>query len=246
MSPLPARSGGASRAGPDGPDEDAFAHDDASRLYVVADGLGSYRGAAVASGLAVEAAREALAGAPPPVDDPGALRAWLGRAATHAARALHARGRAERALGSMATTLTCVRLVEDTWWALHVGDTRAYLLRDGALTQLTRDHSIAWEQLEAGAITKAQLRTHPNQGLLTRTLIARRDFVVPDVTSGALRAGDRLLLCSDGLVKVLDEGRIAETLAGGDDPAALAAGLVDRADRLVLVDDATAVVVLVG
>ncbi|MBX3466590.1 MAG: serine/threonine-protein phosphatase [Planctomycetes bacterium] len=237
------RSGGTTRAGPDGPNEDALLRDDERRFYAVADGVGQYRGAAIASALAVEACHEALAGGRP-VDD--ALRPWLGRAAGRAARALHARGRAEPALGSMATTLTALQLVDEAWWIVHVGDTRAYLLRDGRLEQLTRDHSVAWEQLEAGGITKDQLRTHPNQNLLTRTLIARREDVVPDVTTGDLRPGDRLLLCSDGVLKVLDEGRVAESLSQGDDPQAIAEALVERADRLGLTDDATAVVVLVG
>jgi serine/threonine protein phosphatase PrpC len=145
----------------------------------------------------------------------------------------------------MASTLTALQLVADGWWIVHVGDTRAYVLRDGQLEQLTRDHSVGWEQFEAGAITKEQLRTHPNQNLLTRTVIARRDGVVPDVRAGDVRAGDRFLLCSDGLLKVLDEGRIAETLGQGEDPAAIAQALVERADRLGLIDDTTAVVVLV-
>ncbi|MCO5167408.1 MAG: protein phosphatase 2C domain-containing protein [Planctomycetes bacterium] len=237
------RSGGTTRAGPDGPNEDALLVDDERRFYAVSDGVGQYRGAAVASALVVEACRDALAGGPPPDGD---LRGWLGRAASRAARALHARGRAEPALGSMAATLTALQLVDGAWWIVHVGDTRAYLLRDGRLEQLTRDHSVAWEQYEAGGITRDQLRTHPNQNLLTRTLIARREFVVPDVVTGDLRPGDRLLLCSDGVIKVLDEGRVAETLAAGDDPQAVAEAVVARADRLGLTDDATALMVLIG
>lgn len=237
------RSGGATRAGPGGPNEDALGRDDARRVYAVADGVGQYRGAAVASALAIEACAEALAAGRPAERD--AIRTWLGRAAVHAARVVHARGRAEPALGSMATTLTTALLQDEAWWIVHVGDTRAYLLRDGRLEQLTRDHSLAWEQFEAGAITKDQLRTHPDQNLLTCTLVARRASVVPEVFTGALRRGDRLLLCSDGLLKALDEGRVAETLRQGDDPQTIADALVERADRLGLVDDTTALVVLV-
>ncbi len=236
------RSGGATRAGPDGPNEDAYGRDDERRAFVVADGVGQYRGAAVASRLAVDACLDALA-AGPPAGRPDAVRPWLGRAASHAARVVHARGRAEPALGSMATTLTGLQLLDGAWWIVHVGDTRTYLLRDGRLEQLTRDHSLAWEQLEAGAITKDQLRTHPNQNLLTRTLIARRDAVVPDVLTGDLRPGDRLLLCTDGLVKALEEPAAAETLGQGDDPQATADALIARAERVGLSDDTTVVVV---
>jgi PPM family protein phosphatase len=238
---LGTRSGGCSRAGDRGPNEDALAYDDARRLFAVADGVGQYRGAAVASALVIDSARAALASDPPSLQD---VRAWLGRAAGRAARDLHARGKAEPTLGSMAAALTLVVLVDDAWWALHVGDARAYLLRGGQLAQLTRDHSIAWEQLEAGAITKAQLRDHPNQKLLTRTLIARRDVVVPDIVTRPAQAGDRLLLCTDGVSKVLDDDALQAALAAGDDPAAIAADVVARVAAVGLKDDTTVVVVI--
>lgn len=244
MTPTGPRSAGATRAGPDGPNEDALHLDDERCLYGVADGVGQHRGAGVASALVLASVADALAVAP---TDSGedTLRRWLGRAAGHAARVVHARGRAQPDLSAMGTTLTALQLVADAWWIVHVGDTRAYVLRDGQLQQLTRDHSVGWEQFEAGAITKEQLRTHPNQNLLTRSVLARRDGVVPDVRTGDVHAGDRFLLCSDGLLKVLDEGRIAETLGQGDDPAAIAQALVERAARLGLVDDTTVVVMMI-
>ncbi len=237
------RASGTTRVGPDGPNEDALAVDDECRLYAVADGVGRYRGAAVASALAIDAVREALAGGPPAAGGAEAVRGWLGRAAGRAARVLHARGRADTTLASMATTLTVLQLVGESWWTLHVGDTRAYLLRDGRLEQLTRDHSLAWEQLEAGAITKEQLRTHPNQNLLMRSLLAQRDSVVPELRTGDARPGDRFLLCSDGLGKALAEEQVAALLAGGDDPEQVARALVERAAEAGLKDDTTVVVI---
>lgn len=236
---LSLRSAGCTRAGSSAPNEDAYAHDDERRLFAVADGVGTYRGAALASALVVEECLAALAGEPP-----ADVRAWLAGAARRAAEALHARGAAPRELRSMSAALTLAAWIGDAWWLLHVGDTRAYLLRDGALAQLTRDHSVAWEQLEAGAITKAQLRTHPNQRLLTRSFTASRGFVVPAIESLAARPGDRLLLCSDGVSKVLEDERLARLLAGAGAPAELATAVVEAAAREGLVDDTTAVVIL--
>ena len=131
------------------PCEDHHAVDHARGLVAVADGLGQYTGGAEASALAVAEVLAALAGEPP--ESAAEVKTWLGRALTCAARALHARGRKEPRLGSMATTLTLARLDLEggTLDVVHVGDARAYRLRGGALEQLTRAHSIAWEQVEA-------------------------------------------------------------------------------------------------
>lgn len=211
--------------------------DPAAGWFAVSDGLGAYAGGEVASAVAVEACARALA-APPA----GALtpRARLNAAVQEAARALHQRGRRERLLSRMAATLTVLELSPGQWRAAHVGDSRCYLLREGTLRQLTTDHSLAFEQYLAGAIPKDALADHPNQRLLTRTLSATRPFVVPELLEGEARPGDLFLLCSDGLLAGLDDEGLARLLAGGDDPQATCARLVEAASGR---DDATALVV---
>lgn len=229
----------------DKPCEDHHAVDHARGLVAVADGLGQYTGGAEASALAVAEALAALGGEPP--SSWAEVKPWLGRALTCAARALHARGLREPRLGSMATTLTLARLDLEggTLDVAHVGDARAYRLRDGALQQLTRDHSIAWEQVEAGALTREAARTHPNQRLLTRSIIARRDFVVGEVTRHDLAAGDLLLLCTDGVTKPLADEQLVDLLDAGGPLEALADALLAAVDQAGRVDDTTFVLVRV-
>jgi serine/threonine protein phosphatase PrpC len=229
----------------DKPCEDHHGVDHARGLVAVADGLGQYAGGAEASALAVAEALAALSGEPP--TSPTELRPWLGRALTCAARALHARGQAEPRLGSMATTLTLARLDLEAGRLdlVHVGDSRAYRLRDGELAQLTRDHSIAWEQVEAGALTREAARNHPNQRLLTRSIVARRDFVVGEVSHHELAPGDLLLLCTDGVTKPLTDEVLVDLLDAGGPLEALADALLAAVDQAGRVDDTTFVLVRV-
>lgn len=227
------------RTGPRGePNQDAVCSDPAAGRFAVSDGLGAYAGGEVASALALEASARALA-APPA----GALtpRARLNAAVQEAARALHQRGRRERMLGRMAATLTLLELAPGAWRAAHVGDSRCYLLRAGALRQLTTDHSLAYEQFLAGAIPKDAVSDHPNQRLLTRTLSASRPFVVPELLEGEARPGDRFLLCTDGLLAGLDEATLGRLLGAAPDAATACRSLLEAgAGR----DDATALVVV--
>jgi protein phosphatase len=218
--------------------EDAFLADDARRLYVVSDGVGRYEGAATASRLVVESVAAHLGG-PPDAD----ARRWLLGAARKAASALVAAAKRDRALRSMSATLTFLQEIEHEAHILHVGDSRAYLWRGGRLEQLTRDHSVAFEQLEIGAITKDELRTHPNQRLLTRTLRASSALVIPELSVVPILPGDVFLLCSDGLTKELTDEQVATT-ASRTDPALLARALVDRANEAGGRDNVTVVVVV--
>jgi len=238
------RSGAASRAGgpPGRPSEDAQRADDAAGRWLVSDGLGRHRGGAVASRLAVEAAVRLL-GDPLP-EAAADVRRALGRLPSRAAAALVARTRAEPALEAMRAGLTLLALTPAGPFVVHVGDARLYRLRAGALEQLTADHSIAWEQYAAGAITKDQLRHHPNQRLLTRSVGARSTLAVGDVAPVDLRPGDRLLLCTDGVTKALADAELAAALEAAEDPDAAARALVAACGDPPE-DDATAVAVWV-
>lgn len=224
------------------PNQDAFQVDDARGLYLVSDGLGMYHGGDVASRIVIEEAAAALTGEPP--HQTFDRKRWFSRAAKQAAKALHARGKQDRALKDMSATLTLLLLREGTCALVHVGDSRAYLWRDDALTQLTSDHSVAWEQYQVGALTKEQARTHPNQKLLTRSVTARQDFAIAELLEGDARSGDLFLLCSDGISKELSDAAVAEVLRAGGEPAVLCERLVDAATAED--DDTTVVVVQVG
>lgn len=223
--------------------EDSYVADDARCLYALSDGLGNYEGAAVASRLVVGAVSTALTAAP--AQQPESLRLQLNQAVRQACARVAAEGRKDSALRNMAATLTLLRVVPGHWQMVQVGDSRGYRFVDGRLEQVTNDHTVAFEQYRAGALRKEQLAGHPNQKLITRTISAARDFVVPDLLTGDLAPGVEFLLCSDGLIKELTDSRIEETLRTQPDPARAVAELVETAARTGT-DDITVILVRAG
>ena len=176
--------------------EDHHLADDRRGLYIVADGIGSSRGAGTASALVVAELRARI--------DAGMPQAFRA-----AARRLAAEGGRSPQHRAMATGATLLLVAGGMRHLAHVGDARCYLVQGGGVTQLTRDHSVAWEQFEAGAITKEALRKHPNQRLLTRSFDAAKDFVVPEFLSAPLAPGDAFLLTTDGITKEVTEDCLA-------------------------------------
>src|SRR5947209_17769998 len=111
----------------------------------------------------------------------------------------------------MGTTLTAAYLEDSNLAIAHVGDSRAYLFRDGALQRLTKDHSLVDELVREGKLTEEQAAEHPQRSIITRALGPEASVTV-DTWSYPVRGGDVLLLCSDGLTSMINEGRIAEIL----------------------------------
>ena len=159
-------------------------------LYVVCDGMGGARAGEVASQMACER----LVAIPPGSGDKDQLR----EAIVDASISIAARSLAEPQLLGMGTTLTSA-LIHDTTLTLgHVGDSRAYLLHQGTIRQLTDDHSWVGEMVRRGEITAAEAATHPHRSVITRALGTDGE-AQPDLVEIGLEPGDRLLLCSDGL-----------------------------------------------
>jgi protein phosphatase len=129
------------------------------------------------------------------------------------------------AMVGMSTTVTAVALGDDGYVVANVGDSRTYLLRDGALTQLTHDDSWVQLMIDSGELTAAQAREHPRRSLVLAALDGEPDRRAA-IASFEARPGDRLLLCSDGLSDVVDDAAIAATLGGVADRAACAARLI--------------------
>jgi protein phosphatase len=144
-------------------------------------------------------------------------------------------------LAGMSTTLTAVALGDDGYVLANVGDSRTYLLRDGALTRLSRDDSYVQMLLDSGTIAPDEARRHPQRSLVLEALDGDPKRRPPAVTAAPARAGDRLLLCSDGLSDYVDDADIAAVLRSGDraDCAgrlvamALAAGAKDNVSVVV-------------
>ncbi len=197
-------------------------------LVGVADGMGGHVGGEIASRTALEAATGA--------DGTPAERV------TAANGAVVAKALAEPELAGMGTTLTLVELGDGGARFAHVGDSRAYVFRDGELRQITTDHSLIAELLASGRITEDDAATHPQRSVVTRALGMAR-FVRVDTFHEELEAGDRLLLCSDGLTTMIDDDAIAELLADSDTPESAAWALIEAANDAGGVDNISVAVV---
>ncbi|WP_370413691.1 PP2C family serine/threonine-protein phosphatase [Streptomyces fradiae] len=131
--------------------------------------------------------------------------------------------------GAGGTTLTAALLAGNRLALAHVGDSRAYLLRDGALRPLTRDHTVVQVLVDAGELSPAEAAARPDRALLLKALDGAAVPPEPQLALHELRPGDRLLLCTDGLSAVVPEQELAPALTRGADPAATARDLVARA-----------------
>lgn len=194
-------------------------------MFVVADGMGGHAAGEVASRLAVEAIANVVEATadlasqdtwPIPFDtsvsrDGNRLRAGFDLAN----RRIAERVAETTALRGMATTAVALLLTDKTSVLAHVGDSRAYLVRASALTRLTRDHSWVEEQMHAGMLSESAAREHPWRNIVTRAL-AGGETVDVEVHELELHAGDRLLLCSDGLSSVLTDTTIHEIVSQVD------------------------------
>ena len=212
--------------------EDAFLIDDQRALFAVADGVGGHRGGEVASRTAIEALRAAVANGAP-----------LHDAITRANTAVVTRAAGDDELTGMGTTLTAVIAVGGHRLLIgHVGDSRAYLLHDGTLHRATDDHSLVEELVREGRLTPEQAESHPQRNLVTRALGLDADVDV-DLYTLEVDAGDRVVLCSDGLTTMVRE-RDIERLANTEaDPQRLADALVAAANHAGGEDNTTVVVV---
>lgn len=207
----------------------------ADALILIADGMGGYAGGEVAAAIAAEVVGAHFA------EDGSA--SGLEAAVADANRQIFERG-TEPGLEGMGTTLVAAALVGDGAAArvlvANVGDSRAYLLHDATLRQLTEDHSVAAELVRLGRLEEVEGHEHPGRHVLTRALGVDRD-VEPDLIELAPVAGDRLLLCSDGLSNELDDDEILALLRVGT-PADAARALVAAANAHGGLDNVTAVV----
>lgn len=206
-------------------------------LFAVADGLGGHVGGEVASRVALERLAQATT-----TDGPEDTISERLREAIHEAnRAVGERASNEPRLTGMGTTLTAVVVGRDRLHLGHVGDSRAYLLRDGDLRALTEDHTLVQRMVREGRLTPEQAGVHPQRSVLTRALGIEDDLEV-DQTTVEVTAGDRLLLCSDGLTAMVDDEDIQKILVGEEDPQAASNALVEAANAAGGQDNITTIV----
>lgn len=210
--------------------EDSYLVDRQLDLFAVADGMGGHRAGEVASAVALGGLRAA-------VGDGASVADAVGRANT----AVWDRASDDTDLAGMGTTLTAATFDGTTLTIGHVGDSRAYLFRNGTLEQLTVDHSLVAELIRDGRISEEQAAVHPQRSIITRALGVDSSVEV-DVYSLVLHPADRVMLCSDGLTSMVRTPRITEILAAEDEPTGAANALVDAANAAGGEDNITVVV----
>ena len=192
-------------------------------VFVVADGMGGAQAGEVASRIAVEAFEQGL-------PDSGSPEERLAERVREANTQIYERSRADRGRAGMGTTLTAAYVDETHVAIAHVGDSRGYLFRDGSLQRLTQDHSLVDELVRRGKLTEEQAAEHPQRSIITRALGPEPDVEVDTWTYPA-RAGDVILLCSDGLTSMISEERVKTILADHDSLDAAADALIREANE---------------
>ncbi|HJE60632.1 MAG TPA: Stp1/IreP family PP2C-type Ser/Thr phosphatase [Nocardiopsis listeri] len=207
-------------------------------LLAVADGMGGYAGGEVASSIAISSIRSLDTS-----DDPRAeeMAEVLQQAVEKANESLALRIRQEPQLENMGTTLTAMLWSGSQVALIHIGDSRAYLMRGSRFEQITHDHTLVQTLVDEGKITEEEVATHPQRSLILRALDGKTP-VDPDISISRAKPGDRYMLCSDGLSGVVSKKTIHETLATESDPRAAAKKLIELAIRGGGPDNITTVV----
>jgi PPM family protein phosphatase len=232
--------------------EDAFLIDESRRLFLVADGMGGHAGGGFASSHAAAAVLEDLKRqeehqdmTQPLKDDPGRTltQLQLQHALRYTNEVLFQRSIADSQLRGMGTTLTAIKFDDRYANLAQVGDSRAYLIRESRLRQLTEDHSWVQEQVRSGVLTPEEARLHPLKNIITRSMGHEREVQV-DLFKEEYRTGDRYLICSDGLTNMVEDAEILQTvLENAPQPAV--ERLIKRAKEEGGLDNVTVVVVAV-
>jgi serine/threonine protein phosphatase PrpC len=233
--------GAASDVGNERPNnEDAHGHlveSEVSLVCVVADGVGGVEGGEEASKMAVEVTLSAYQESPP---------AWgagkrLARAVQRANIEIHDRALIVPELARMATTVTAVSVSNGVLNAAHVGDCRIYLVRDGRVVQLTRDHTVAARRARLGLMTKAEASRHPDRGTLTRSVGPELIVAVDRITTPLVES-DVVIVCSDGLYTTLEEEDF-ERCTNDRGASEACRALIDTANERGTIDNLTVALV---
>ncbi|MBX6333395.1 MAG: Stp1/IreP family PP2C-type Ser/Thr phosphatase [Gemmatimonadaceae bacterium] len=222
--------------------EDSYFSDPEHGLFVVADGMGGHAAGEVASDMAVRILADELREVHTTPGDEIPRR--VEQSFKHANLAIYQRTLTEVDKQGMGTTTSLLLLRGSRYLIGQVGDSRVYLLRDGTLRQLTKDHSYVQEQVDAGVLTPEQARYHPYSNVITRCIGAGAE-VQPDIYVGEVQRGDTFLVASDGLTGMVDDRRLQQLLAARAPAQRVVDALIAEANGRGGLDNITAIVVRV-
>jgi len=226
--------------------EDSLFASEERGVFIVADGMGGHVAGEVASQIVAETVGPGVSEAVAKGLSGAELESRMLDLIEEANKAILERADNEPEKRGMGTTLTLLALVPEGEYVMHqVGDSRGYLLRDGTLSQVTRDHTVVQQQVERGALTPEQARDHPLSHILTRAL-GTEPNVDADTYGATFQLGDTFLLCSDGLSGMVTDEELEEILSTpGSDLQGIADALIDAANAAGGMDNITAIVVRV-
>ncbi len=223
-----------------GNEDSFFAHATRERgIFIVADGMGGHAAGEVASEMTVQIISRELHDLR---DADGSAEERVSDSIRLANRAVYERTMQESDKQGMGTTASVLLVSGNRYLIGQVGDSRIYLLRDGALKQLTKDHSYVQEQVDAGLLTPEQARYHPYSNVITRC-VGASDAVDPDTYSGDLKPGDTFLVASDGLTGMVDDRRLQQLLLSRASAGRVVDALIAEANYRGGLDNITAIVV---
>jgi serine/threonine protein phosphatase PrpC len=224
--------------------QDRFFADPEPALFLVSDGMGGHRGGALASEIVAEDLPVMIENALDrlKVGTPRTIRSLLKRMIAEQSRQLQLEGTSETGYKDMGATLVVALLRKGRCFVANIGDSRAYLLRNGRMAQLTRDHSVVSELIEKGRIGPEEAANHDAQGQITR-YIGMEEKARSYVCCFTLKKADRILLCTDGLTDMLDDAKIVAILSAETDPQAVCESLVAAANKAGGYDNITTLVI---
>lgn len=227
-----------------GNEDNYFAESDDRRgIFVVADGMGGHAAGEVASEMAVQIVSRHLLTITSVLEPTAPEK--LAQSLKDANRAIYVRMQTEADKQGMGTTASVLALSDSHYLVGQIGDSRVYLLRDGAITQLTKDHSYVQEQVDAGLLTPEQARYHPYSNVITRC-VGASESVEADIYSGEMKPGDVFLVASDGLTGMVDDRRLQQMLLARSGPGRIVDALISEANGRGGLDNITAIVVQVA
>ena len=211
--------------------EDAYGHDPASGIFVVADGMGRYASGGVASAIAVNTVLDRLRSG---METRGAVLA-----AHEAIKDAVCKGQGAQGMG---TTIVVLLVGESQYEVAWVGDSRAYLIGD-RVRQLTRDHSLVQRLVDDGTIQVNEAATHPQRNVITQALGLDNAVIQVDTINGRIRDGEKILICSDGLYGEVDDSDIFRIINMASSPQRAVEALIDAANKNGGSDNITALLV---
>ncbi len=222
--------------------EDQYLANAQKKIFLVADGMGGHAAGEVASQMAASTIEESLSKSELSTDP----EAILQQAVQDANIRVYNAQRNHPEYRGMGSTLTILTFLENRYYIAHVGDSRAYLFRNGNITQVTRDHSVVWQLYEENLIAKEDLSRHPRKNLITRS-IGTQPQVEADIQGNQVFENDIFLLCSDGLTDVLSDMQIQQFLTmNGKTPQEISEMLIEAANAGGGPDNITVVIVRIA